>query len=98
MAALRFPGRDDLLFQLFLGRDAISAGSNRGRFEEARSLRPRRSTRQTDLGFSRLYDDAAHICWRVFPDRDRGPADASAPEHACAANHRPIFWRHELAD
>ena len=58
LAALRRPGGDDFLFQLFLGGHAIPAVPDRGRSEEIRRLHSRRSTRETDRGFSRLHDDA----------------------------------------
>ena len=50
LAALRCFGGDDFLFQLLLGRDPISAGTNRGRFEEVRWLHSRSAPGKTNSG------------------------------------------------
>ena len=74
VAALRRSRGDDFLLQLFLGRDAVSAGPDRGRSEEIRRLHPRRATGKTDCRLSRFHDDAPDFCRRDLSDADRGVA------------------------
>ena len=97
LAALRRPGGDDFLLQLFLGGDAISAGADRGRSEEIRRLHSRRASGKTDGGFSRFHDDAADFCGRDFPHADRDPAESAQPGAACPDDHRAVFRRHQSA-